>query len=372
MKIPAEMTAARMHEVGGRLMIEQIPTPGPGQMDVLVKVRACGIVPNLGNVLANITTVFPNLALPPLPAIFGLDPVGEIAQVGSQVHHLSVGDRVYVNPGRSCGTCRRCRRGDSIACPNYALQGYFGSGPSALQTLKDYPYGGLSQYMVAPATAIVKLPDNVTFEQAARFGYLGTVYSALRKAKAGPGDTILVNGISGTLGIGGALLGLAMGVDKILGTGRNRKLLERVKALAPERIETFCIDDGSICAWAKTATGGAGVDAFIDCLGPGAAHATFQDALQSLRRGGTAVNIGAIGGLVPINLHWLMDNNMCLYGSGWFTTAEGEEMVSLARTGLLDMSVFKTQIYPLERVNEAISGIAERDGGFSNYVIRPN
>ena len=372
MKVPEKMTVARMHEVGGRLIIEQIPTPQPGPLDVLVKVRACGIVPNLANVLAHVTKLLPDLPRPPLPAIFGLDPAGEIAQVGSQVHHLRVGDRVYANPGRSCGSCRRCRLGDSIACPNYALQGYFGSGPGAIQTLKDYPFGGLGQYMVAPASAIVKVPDNVTFEQAARFGYLGTAYAALRKAKAGPGDTILVNGISGTLGIGGALLGLALGVDKILGTGRNRKLLERVKALAPERIETFSIEDGSICEWALTMTAGAGVDAFIDCLGPGAPHATFLDAIKSMRRGGTAVNIGAIVGMVPIDVHWLMDNNMCLYGSGWFTTQEGEELASLARTGLLDMSVFKTHVHPLESVNEAISGIAERDGGFSNYVIRPN
>ena len=59
--------------------------------------------------------------------------------------------------------------------------------------------------MLAPQYALVKLPDNVDFNQAARFGYLGTMYSAMRKAGMGPGKSMLVNGISGTLGIGGAL-----------------------------------------------------------------------------------------------------------------------------------------------------------------------
>ena len=103
--VPATMKAARMHEVGGALKIEELPTPKPGSMDVLVRVRSCGIVPNLGNILANWTTWFPHMPLPPLPAIFGLDPAGEIAAVGDQVHSLKPGDRVYVNPGRSCGSC---------------------------------------------------------------------------------------------------------------------------------------------------------------------------------------------------------------------------------------------------------------------------
>lgn len=61
-----------------------------------MRVRACGIVPNLANLLANWSTWFPELPLPPLPAIFGLDPVGEITAVGTHVHAWRPGDRVYV------------------------------------------------------------------------------------------------------------------------------------------------------------------------------------------------------------------------------------------------------------------------------------
>jgi alcohol dehydrogenase len=371
MTVPEMMNAARMHEVGGEQVLERIATPKPGSMDVLVKVRACGIVPNLGNILANWTTWFPDLPLPPLPAVFGLDPAGEIAQVGSQVHGLSVGDRVYVNPGRSCGSCRHCRRGDPISCPRYAFQGYFGFSAEAITTQRDYPVGGLAEYMVAPSAAIVKIPDNLPFDLAARFGYTGTAYSALRKAQASPGDTVLINGASGTLGLGGVLSALALGVDRILGTGRNRELLAKVKALAPERIEVFSTEDGSITDWARGLTGGEGVDAFIDCMGPGAGHDQLVQGVKALRRGGTAVDVGAVAGDVPIDLHWMMDRNIKLFGSVWFTTREGEEMAALAKTGRLDMSVYKTLSYPLAEVNKAISGIASRDGGFSNFVIAP-
>jgi alcohol dehydrogenase len=371
MSLPKTITAARMHKVGSDQVIEKIPMPVPGSMDVLIKVRACGIVPNLGNILANWTTWFPHLPLPPLPAVFGLDPAGEIAAVGSQVHALKVGDRVYANPGRSCGSCRHCRRGDPISCRHYAFQGYFGFGPDALSTQQDYPIGGLSEYMVVPASAAVVLPDNVTFEQAARFGYTGTAFSAVKKTRTGPGDTLLINGASGTLGLGGVLSALALGVERILGTGRDKALLQRVKALAPHRIEVFSLDDGNLTDWALGLTDGEGVDGFVDCLGPGAPHYPFVQGLKSVRRGGTLVDCGAVAGEIPIDMHWAMDRNIRLFGSLWFTTGEAEEMAALAKTGLLDMSVYETVRYPLSEVNKAISGIANRNGGFSSFVIVP-
>ena len=368
----ATMKAARLHKVGEAMRIEQLPIPEPGQNDVLVRVRACGIVPNLGNILANWTTWFPELPLPPLPAVFGLDPAGEVVEVGSHVHAWEPGDRVYVNPGLYCGGCRACRAGDLINCTHYAFSGYFGFSQNSLKLYKNYPGGGLAEYMIAPQYALVKLPKNVSFEQAARFGYLGTMYSAMRKGGLGPGKSMLVNGISGTLGIGGALFGLAMGVTRILGTGRDRKLLEKVKALAPDRIEIFSISDKEpLDVWAKGKTDGLGVDVFIDALGPGALHETLQQGVRALKRGGKAYNIGAVMGMVGMDLHTMMDEQQSIEGSAWFTAAEGQDMADMAEAGTLDLSVFEHVCTPLDRVNEAISGIAQRNGGFSNFVINP-
>lgn len=80
---------------------------------------------------------------------------------------------------------------------------------------------------------------------------------------------MLINGISGTLGLGVALYALAMGATTILGTGRDRDLLARVEALAPNRIRTFSTRDGAIDNWVRGTVDG-GVDVYIDALGPGA------------------------------------------------------------------------------------------------------
>jgi D-arabinose 1-dehydrogenase-like Zn-dependent alcohol dehydrogenase len=372
MSLPRMMRAARMHKVGAPMVIEDLDVPSPRSHDVLVRVRSCGIVPNLGNILKNWTTWFPERPLPPLPAIFGLDPAGEIVAVGEQVHDWKVGERVYVNPARYCGGCRACRAGDPTNCSYWTFNGYFGFSEKSLAIFRDYPYGGLGQYMTAPQYSLVRLPDSVTYDQAARFGYLGTAYAGLRKAGVGPGKTLLVNGISGTLGLGGALLGLAMGATTIYGTGRNLALLERVKALSPRRIEVLSLDERTPTdAWIAAKTGGQGVDAFVDCLGPGAPHETMLAGMRSLKRGGNAVNIGAIAGMVPMDLHTMMDLQQSMTGSCWFTSAQGQDMADMAAAGVLDLSVFEQVTFPLSQVNEAISGIENRSGGFSNYVINP-
>ena len=74
------MTAARLHEVGKPFQLDEVAVPALTGSDVLVRVRACGVVPNLKNVVTHYPEWFPFLPLPTLPAIYGLDPAGEIAR----------------------------------------------------------------------------------------------------------------------------------------------------------------------------------------------------------------------------------------------------------------------------------------------------
>ena len=193
----------------------------------------------------------------------------------------------------------------------------------------------------------------------------------MKKANAVAGQSMLVDGISGTLGLGAALLGLAMGITRILGTGRNRALLERVEALAPDRIEVHTLGHGSTAAWAKSRTGGDGVDFMISALGPGSPASTMLDSLQAVRRGGRAVNVGAVAEPLPLDVHWLMDEQIQLIGSNWFTPRKARRWPSWRGRGCSISACSSIECFPLEEVNRAISGLQSRNGGFSNYVIVP-
>ena len=368
----ATMLAARLHKFGDAMVLERVEKPSPRPTDVLIRVRACGVVPNLLNVLTHWQGWFPELPLPKLPAIFGLDVAGEIEAVGELVQNFRPGDRVYSNPGLVCGSCPACRAGDPMNCTNYTFRGYFGFGPEAQKQFDAYPYGGMAEYITSPQVNLVPLPARVSFEAAARFGYLGTAYAALRKAGVGPGSTVLVNGASGTLGLGAVLIALGRGVTRILGTARDPKRMARVRAIAPSRIELLANDGTrSVADWARGFTGGHGVDAVIDCLGPGTSSTQLMNAIYALRRGGRAIDIGGVGEKTMMDVHWMMDQQIEFIGSNWFTPGDGAAMAEMARAGTLDLSIFEHVTFPLADVNRALDGSHFRDGGFTNLVIVP-
>ncbi len=369
----SDMLAARLHKIGDPMQLERVPTPEPRPTDVVIQVTACNIVPNLKNVLAIYAEWFPYLPLPQLPAIFGLDTAGVVSHVGDLVTNVKVGDRVYINPGISCGGCRACKRGEAPNCAKYTFMGYFSFGKDGQELFDAYPYGGLGEYMTAPQENCIKLPDTVSFEQGARFGYLGTSYSALKKAQVGPGKTVLIDGASGTLGIGGVLNALAMGATKIFGTGRNAELLQDVKALAPDRIEVHAVGDGSLKDFVLEHNGGEGVDAVISTLGPGSPKETLLEALSTLARGGVLVDIGGMMEHPELDLFHMMCSQNSVIGSLWFTNGEAQEMSDLAGSGALDLSVLEHHVFPLEKINEALDdGLPARHGGFSNFIITPD
>ena len=140
-----------------------------------------------------------------------------------------------------------------------------------------------------------------------------------------------------------------MGVAKILGTGRNEELLERVKALSPRRIEVLKLGDKSSGEWAKAQTRGEGADFVISALGARADAATMLDSMHGVRRGGRVVNVGGVADEVPVDMKWLMDEQVQIIGSNWFTAAQGQEMADMIETGTLDLSVPGDRGVPLVR-----------------------
>ena len=366
------MRAARLHAIGDPFQIDHIPIPIPAGADVLVRVRSCGVVPNLRNVVTHFPTWFPGLPLPRLPAIFGLDAAGEIAALGPDAHGLKVGQRVYVNPLRFCGTCHKCRAGKRMACRGLILGGYFGATPDSQATFDRYPWGGLAEYMIAPGSELVELPDNVSFETASRFGYLGTAYAAMVRAGCGPDTSVAIYGASGTVGVGAILTCLALGVPKILAIARNEKILAELRELAPGRIVSFSTTNGSAAEWVRSQTRGDGADVVLEALSPECPGEALIDLFGCVTRSGTIVSVGGIMAKVPFDPQWLMQNGIHYFGSSWFSTAEAQSMADVVGTGALNLTTLENRCFPLDQVNEAVDFACERKvGGMCNVVVMP-
>ena len=171
---------------------------------------------------------------------------------------------------------------------------------------------------------MVKLPPNVSFEQAARFGYLGTSYSALSKSGIRPGQ------LSSSMELAALW---ASAPWRLLWLSVSREFWERREIISclngSKRLRLlglcFLYNVGLGRGMEQGLTAGEGVDVAIDALGAGAPPASTLDALRSVRKGGRMVIIGGVSGDVPVNVKWLMDNSIQLIGSLWFSTAEGQE-----------------------------------------------
>ena len=364
-----DMRAARLHKSGEPFTIDRIERPQRREQDVLVGVKACAIIPAMNAIIGG-KGWFP---LPPMPAVMGLDAAGIVIEVPDGLADIAVGDRVYVDPFLSCGSCNECLEGNYLLCRNAALRGYFAFSPNGVKRLEEYPYGGLCEIITASPHNLVKLPPEVSFAQGARFGYLGTSFAGLRKGGVAAGSTVAINGVTGTLGVGAVMLALAMGATRILGFGRNRAILDQLKALAPRRIDTMALGDGDAAAWLRANTEQRGVDVVLDCsAGRGGPIAAAVAAMGGLKRGGVAINIGGLTEPLAIEPMRFMSQGLSYQGSNWFTVAEGRLMAEMARAGVLDLNVWTPRIYPLAGIGDALADMAQRPGGFVNVVVAPD
>jgi len=176
----ANMKAVQVSGAGAGLEIveREIPEPGPGQ--IRIKVQACGVCHSDALVVEG---AWPGI---PYPRVPGHEVAGVVDELGAGVAEWRKGQRVGVGwHGGHDGTCPECRRGDFRNCRNQKVAGI------------SYD-GGYQQYMLAPAEALVSIPDTLSDVDAAPLLCAGiTTYNALRHAGALPGDLVAVQGIGG-------------------------------------------------------------------------------------------------------------------------------------------------------------------------------
>jgi len=206
----SKMRAAQISKPGGdwELIERDVPDPGAGQ--ARVKVEACGICHSDSLVKEGL---WPGLQYPRVP---GHEIAGRIDAVGENVTAWTKGQRVGVGwHGGHCFVCEQCRRGDFAMCVNRKVTGI------------DFD-GGYAEYMIAPATALAAIPDELPAEEAGPFMCAGvTVFNALRNSGARAGDVVAVHGIGG-LGHLGVQYARQMGFETVaINRGNDKEPLAR-------------------------------------------------------------------------------------------------------------------------------------------------
>ena len=190
------MKMARVPEQNAKFELVDVDVPEPGAGQVRVKVHACGVCHSDSLTVAGaMGNDFPRAP--------GHEIAGEIDAVGEGVEGWSAGDRVGVGWFGGCDfTCEACRRGDFISCENGQVPGIAYDG-------------GYAEYMVAPAEALARIPDDLDAVDAAPLLCAGiTTFNALRESVARPGDLVAILGIGG-LGHLGVQYAVKMGFEVV-------------------------------------------------------------------------------------------------------------------------------------------------------------
>ena len=325
------MKAVRFHRHGGPevLQYEDAPDPVPNADEALVRVKACAL---------NHLDIWERNGLPnveiPMPHISGSDIAGVVERVPEEELRFAKGDEVIVNPGMGCGRCDRCLSGKDDQCKDYTIIGYKVDG-------------GYAELARVRRDHLVKKPAGMSFEEAASFPLVfETAYHMLvTKARAGPGDVVLV--LAASSGVGSAAVQVAKLLGaKVIATAGDPEKMEHARRLGADYVVDHRKDD--LLSEVRRITGKRGADVVVEHVG----KATWAGSVKALAKGGRLVTCGATTGAeVTMDLRYLFSRELTLYGSYMAGMGELLEVVKLFEQGRLKAVV--DSVYPLERAADA-------------------
>lgn len=255
----------------GKMGFEERPIPTPKDNEVLVKLEYVGICGSDIHYYEN-GRIGDYIVEPPF--VLGHEPGGTVVAVGKDVKHLKPGDRVALEPGKTCGHCEFCREGKYNLCPDVV---FFATPPVD---------GVFCEYVAHEADLCFKLPDNVSTLEGALIEPLAVGFHAANQGGAHAGQTAVVFG-SGCIGLVSMMALIAEGVSKVIVVDVMEKRLEKAKELGAYEVINSAKED--LFSRIDEITGGRGVDLVIETAGM---EITTRQAIQIARKGSTIVLVG--------------------------------------------------------------------------------
>jgi len=304
------MKAAVVHDYTRPLEIEEVPTPEPGAEQVLVRIEASGLCHTDIHAARGEWPV-----KPPLPFIPGHEGVGIVERVGpGNAHGIVEGMRVALPwLGYACGDCTYCNTGWETLCESQQNMGYSMNG-------------GFAEYAVGYARHVVAVPDGIDPLDAAPLTCAGvTTYKAVKISGARSSDLVAVFGAGGLGHL--AIQYAAITGAAVVAVDINAERLEAARALGAEHI-VHAGEEDPIAAIKRLGGARAAISTAVNPI-------AFEQALGSLRRGGTLVCVGLpADNAMKLPIFETVLGGLTVRGSIVGTHTDLEEVFDLRRRGM--------------------------------------
>lgn len=326
------MQAIVIHGHGGAEALihdRNFPDPKVGDGDVVVRVKATSL---------NYHDVFTRRGMPGIklnfPIIMGLDVAGEIVQVGTGVESWKAGDRVLVDP------------------INRIEGGLMG----------ETVHGGLAELCLARAHQLIKIPDGVSFEQAAALPVaFGTAYRMMHTiGEVKAGEKVLILGASGGVGVGCVMLAKIAGAE-VIACASSEEKMKRLRELGADHVINYSSEDFTKSVYQKYGkphrrSFDGGVDVAVNFTGGD----TWVKSMRCLRRGGRLLTCGATAGYDPqTDLRFLWTFELNVRGSNGWMREDLSALLDLVAAGKMQVPI--DRVLPLKDAGEALRLIEDRE-----------
>lgn len=343
------MRAIVFHEHGGpdKLALEELPVPEIGPGEVLIRVRACGV-----NRLDLMTREGKVGAKVQLPHISGSEVAGDVAQVGDRVSEVADGQRVAVAPYLFCGRCEYCLAGEESICLRGDILGLTSNG-------------GYAEYAAVPASNLVPLPQEVSYDDAAAVSLaaLTAWHMLVERAGVKAGDTVLV--LAAGSGVGSAAIQIAkLSGARVIAAASTDEKLQKARGLGAD--ETINYSRQDFLQEVRRLTDKRGVDVVVEHVGA----ESWEKSVACLARGGRLVICGTTTGAEgKVNLWQLFAKQLNLIGTYGGTRGELQKLLQLVARGQFRPVIDRRM--PLEQAAEAQQLMAERKQ-FGKILLKPS
>ena len=332
-----------------KFVYREVPIPEYGDEEVLIHIKVCAVCGSDVHGMDGST----GRRIPPL--IMGHEAAGVIEACGRNVTGYKPGDRVTFDSTVYCNSCNMCMEGRTNLCGTRKVLGV---------SCDDYHRdGAFAEYIAVPQYILYKLPDNVTFQQAAMIEPLSIAYHAVTRIQIQPGDSVMVVG-AGTIGMLALQLAISMGASVVVAVDIEDKRLE----IARKNGATLCFNSAREDAAARVKEilqERGGVDIAIDATG---IAETVSICINAVALGGKVVLVGNLAKTAELPLQAVVTREISLFGS---CTSAGEygQCLKLIAEGKVDVDAIISRSVPLSEGGEWIQRVRDKEDNLYKIVL---
>jgi len=331
------------------LEIADVPTPVPGRDEVLVRVAACGICGSDVHGYDGST----GRRIPPL--VMGHEAAGTATALGAGVAGLSVGDRVTFDSTVFCGACPYCLRGETNLCDQRRVLGV---------SCDDYRCAGaFAEYVAVPRKIVYRLPESLSFSEAAMLEAVSVALHAVSLSNVIPGETALVLG-AGMIGLLTAQVLRVAGCSCVYVADVDASRLKLATSLGANALLATGDD---LVSQISALTGATGVDVAVEAVG---VDQTVRTAIDCVRKGGRVTLVGNVAPEVTLPLQKVVTRQIRLQGS-CATAGEYPQAIELVASGKIQVKPLITAVAPLEEGPRWFDRLHSREPELMKVILTP-